>query len=218
MANSTLSSSLPGGTLPYIATAFSIPAQSAMYSLPSTTFLVGYVVGPLVFAPLSEQYGRRPIMIFTFLLFLGFSLGCTLAPTFGALVTFRLFAGMGSGCSISVIGGVYADIYQDPRSRGRGTVQYTIVWSSLSLKSLYPFYLLRRIVDYYTNHHGANPLWICFAPRLALVVWARNYHCGNYLRPHSFPPRNLCAHNPGRGSPKTAEAMFTIMQSSYRPV
>lgn len=66
-------------------------------------------------------------MISSFSIFLGFSLGCTLAPTYAALVVFRLFAGMGGSASISVIGGVYADIFADKKTRGQATAMYTIV-------------------------------------------------------------------------------------------
>ncbi|KAH8894526.1 MFS general substrate transporter [Thozetella sp. PMI_491] len=126
MGNSTLSSSLPGGTLPFIAAYFDITAPT-QYSLPSTVFLVGYVLGPLLFSPMSEQYGRKPIMLFSFGLFFTFSLSCALAPSFVALVVFRFFAGVGGSASISVIGGVYADIFEDKQTRGRATAMYTVL-------------------------------------------------------------------------------------------
>lgn len=129
MLNSNLSSSLPGGTLPAIGEHFGITNPVA-YVLPSTSFLLGYVVGPLLLAPLSEHFGRKPILVNSFIIFLSFTIGCALAPTFAALVVFRFFAGVGSATPISVIGGVYADIFPDPKARGRATAAYTVVGST----------------------------------------------------------------------------------------
>lgn len=90
-------------------------------------YLVGYIVGPLVFAPLSEHFGRRHILLLTSGLFTSMSIGCTLAPTFAWLLTFRFLAGAGGSAPISIIGGVYADIFPDPTIRGRATAAYTVV-------------------------------------------------------------------------------------------
>lgn len=72
----------------------------------------------MVFAPLSESYGRKRVMIGTFIFFTIFVMASALAPTFASLVVFRLFAGIGASTPVSVIGGIYADIYKDKRSRG----------------------------------------------------------------------------------------------------
>ncbi|RYP20275.1 hypothetical protein DL767_009486 [Monosporascus sp. MG133] len=126
MLNSNLSSSLPGGALPAVAEYFQVTDPVA-YVLPSTLFLIGYIVGPLVLAPLSEHFGRKPILVCSFTVYLTFTIGCAFAPTFSALVAFRLFAGIGSATPISVIGGVYADIFSDQKTRGQATAAYTVV-------------------------------------------------------------------------------------------
>ena len=66
---------------------------------------VGYVVGPTVFGPLSEHYGRNWVMAAAFLIYTAMTLGCALAPNFAALVVFRLIAGIGASCPIAVVGG-----------------------------------------------------------------------------------------------------------------
>lgn len=126
MCNSTISSSLPGGTSLYIRKQFSVssPVQAA---LPTSVFLLGYVIGPLLFAPLSEKYGRKPISLLSFAIYTCASLACGLSPSFKALVAFRVIAGVGGATPISVIGGVYADLYVDQRTRGRATAIYTAV-------------------------------------------------------------------------------------------
>ncbi|KAL5446869.1 hypothetical protein PMIN05_002332 [Paraphaeosphaeria minitans] len=82
-------------------------------------YLVGYVGGPMIWGPLSESYGRKWVMIGSFAYFTVFAIASAVAPNFAALVVFRLMVGLGGSCAISVVGGVCADIYHDPVSRGR---------------------------------------------------------------------------------------------------
>lgn len=116
--NSTIGSSIPAGASAQIQEYFKVTNEYLMV-LPVSIFLIGYILGPMIFAPLSEHYGRKIVMIGTFLVFTAFVLGCALAPTFGSLVVMRLIVGIGASTPISVIGGIYADIYNT--SRGRGT-------------------------------------------------------------------------------------------------
>jgi len=82
-------------------------------------YIFGYILGPLLFGPLSETYGRKPVMMLTFLLFTIFTMACALAPNFPALLIFRFLTGVNASSPISVTGGIYADIYNDPVTRGR---------------------------------------------------------------------------------------------------
>jgi MFS family permease len=82
-------------------------------------YLVGYIIGPLLFGPLSEAYGRQAIMISTFFFYTIFTMACALAPTWSALLGFRFLAGANASSPIAVVGGIYADLYDDPVTRGR---------------------------------------------------------------------------------------------------
>jgi multidrug resistance protein len=123
--NSTVGSSLPSGAISFIADYWSVKNQEQLV-LPISVFLVGYVVGPLLFGPLSESYGRRPIMLYTFIVYTAFTLGCALAPNWPAFLVFRLICGMMASAPIAVVGGLYADIYQDPRKRGRAMAYFMV--------------------------------------------------------------------------------------------
>lgn len=70
------------------------------------------------FAPLSEQYGRKNVLISTFVLFTAFTLGCALAPSFAGLIVMRLLEGIGASTPNAVVGGLYADIYSTHKARG----------------------------------------------------------------------------------------------------
>jgi MFS family permease len=116
--NSTMGSSLPSNAVPIISKHFHITSSYAEI-LPISMYIFGYILGPLLFGPLSETYGRKPVMILTFLLFTIFTLACALARNFPALLIFRFLTGVNASSPISVTGGIYADIYNDPVTRGR---------------------------------------------------------------------------------------------------
>jgi MFS family permease len=58
-----------------------------------STFLLGFGSGPLIFAPLSEIYGRNPIYRITLFIFVIFNLACALSPNIAALLAFRFLCG-----------------------------------------------------------------------------------------------------------------------------
>ncbi|MCJ1310324.1 hypothetical protein MMC25_003987 [Agyrium rufum] len=120
--NSTLDSSLSSGSTAALAESFNIKSEIQLV-LPVSLYLTGYVLGPLVFGPLSEHFGRRPIYLSTFSLFTVFTLACALAPNWPAFLFFRLMAGIGASSAIVVTGGLYADVFDDPVQRGR-----TMAW------------------------------------------------------------------------------------------
>lgn len=55
---------------------FHIAPETAI--LVTSLFLVGYVFGPILWAGLSDSYGRRPVFIWTLLLYTISNLGQTL--------------------------------------------------------------------------------------------------------------------------------------------
>lgn len=116
--NSTIGSSLPSGISDQVAREFNVMSETQLV-LPAAMYLLGYVVGPLAFSPLSETYGRQIVMRSTFLIYTAFSLGCALAPSWAGLVIMRFLTGLGASTPLSVIGGIYADLYASPTARGR---------------------------------------------------------------------------------------------------
>ena len=89
--------------------------------------MIGYIFGPLLFSPLSEMYGRRPIMIITFAGYSAFTLGCAMAPTWPALLVFRFFVGLCAAAPYTLGGGVCADLYSNATHRGLSIMVLMIV-------------------------------------------------------------------------------------------
>ncbi|KAJ5402361.1 MFS general substrate transporter [Penicillium crustosum] len=111
--NSSMGSSLTGNAIQSITKEFGVESQ-LQKALPMSIFLVG----PIVWAPLSEEFGRRLIAITTFPLFTIFTMACALAPTWASLLVFRLFTGIFGSAIVALGPGILADIYRDPKARG----------------------------------------------------------------------------------------------------
>ncbi|KAF2827998.1 MFS general substrate transporter [Ophiobolus disseminans] len=116
--NSTMSSSLAAGATEPLSIHFNVTSEYLLI-LPTSMFLVGYVFGPMAWGPLSESYGRKGTMVYSFAILTIFSIASAVAPNFAALVIFRLLTGIGGSCAISVVGGICADVWHDPVERGR---------------------------------------------------------------------------------------------------
>jgi len=65
--NSTFASSAPSALVPALKSQFHISQEVS--NLVVALFVAGYCVGPLIWAPLSEQYGRRLLFIVTFFVY-----------------------------------------------------------------------------------------------------------------------------------------------------
>jgi multidrug resistance protein len=93
----------------------------------NSLYQVGFAASPLLFAPLSEHFGRRPLLAGSFSLYAGFTLGCALAPSFSALVVFRLLAGLSAAVPNTVVAGLFADVYEGPVARGQAVAAFLFV-------------------------------------------------------------------------------------------
>lgn len=117
---------MPSGALDALSAHFGVTDRIHLILL-NSLFMVGYVIGPLAFAPLSEYIGRRPVLIGTFLGYLVFMLACSGAPNYPALLVFRLLCGINAAAPTSVLGGLYADIFDDASVRGNAMALYMTV-------------------------------------------------------------------------------------------
>lgn len=69
-------------------------------------FVLAFAVGPLFFGPLSESFGRWPILLLTNFFYLVFNFGCGFSKTGAQMLVFRFLSGIGGSAPLAVGGGV----------------------------------------------------------------------------------------------------------------
>jgi multidrug resistance protein len=99
--------------------------DSALRALILSIFLLAYALGPLIVGPLSELYGRVPVLQLSNLFFLVFNLGCGFARTGPQMMVCRFFAGLGGSAPLSIGGGVLSDCWH-AEQRGRAIAIYSL--------------------------------------------------------------------------------------------
>lgn len=77
-----------------------------------TLFVLGFGVGPLVFAPFSEEWGRQIIYNVTLGIAVIFIIPCAVAKNIGTLLVFRLLGGIAFSAPVTLIGGSLSDIWK----------------------------------------------------------------------------------------------------------
>jgi MFS family permease len=90
-----------------------------------SVYLLGYCVGPLFVAPLSEIYGRYWIYVINNGLFVVFAVACALAKNMGQLIAFRFLHGLVGVAPLTIGGGTIADCMQVEK-RGGAMAIYSI--------------------------------------------------------------------------------------------
>ncbi|KAH8811286.1 major facilitator superfamily domain-containing protein [Xylogone sp. PMI_703] len=76
----------------------------------TSVYLLGYVFGPLILAPLSELYGRVIVYNICNFGFLIWSIACALANNLTALIIFRFLAGFAGSAPMTIGAGTIADM------------------------------------------------------------------------------------------------------------
>lgn len=110
-----LASSMLAPGIPEVMREFDSTNQTVA-SFVVSVYVLGYAVGPLIIAPLSELYGRLIIYHSCNSLFICVTIACAVAPDMGSLIFFRFVEGCAGSAPLTIGGGSIADmIVQEKR-------------------------------------------------------------------------------------------------------
>ncbi|KAJ5084927.1 hypothetical protein NUU61_009506 [Penicillium alfredii] len=108
LAVSLASSAYAGGISEVLKT---LEVSQEVATLGVSLFVLGFAVGPLLWAPLSEFIGRQVVFLITFFSLSAFCAGAAGAQNIWTLTILRFFAGSFGSSPLSNAGGVIADIF-----------------------------------------------------------------------------------------------------------
>lgn len=104
-----LSTDLYLASLPHLATDFGVTPAAVQQTL--SLFVIGFGVAQLISGPLSDRFGRRPVLLGGLAIYIAASLACALAPTLELLVAARFVQAIGC-CTAAVIArALIRDVY-----------------------------------------------------------------------------------------------------------
>jgi DHA1 family bicyclomycin/chloramphenicol resistance-like MFS transporter len=96
-------------SLPAIGRAFATDAGQVQLTL--SVFLVGFALGQIVYGPVADLYGRKPVLLAGLILFVAASFGCMVATSIGALVAARFIQAVGACAAVVLARAIVRDLH-----------------------------------------------------------------------------------------------------------
>jgi DHA1 family bicyclomycin/chloramphenicol resistance-like MFS transporter len=103
-------------SLPNVAYEFGVTDADANTTL--IAFFIAFGLSTLIWGPLSDKYGRKPILIIGFSLYFAGSLLCALSGSVVAMSASRILQGVGSGGGMAVSSAIVRDVFSGRKQEG----------------------------------------------------------------------------------------------------
>jgi DHA1 family bicyclomycin/chloramphenicol resistance-like MFS transporter len=81
-----------------------------------SAFLVGFACGQFFYGPISDRFGRKPVLLVGLAIFLLATIGCIIAPTIETLTIARFLQALGASGPIVLARAIVRDLYEGPRA------------------------------------------------------------------------------------------------------
>lgn len=94
-------------------------------TLSITFYVLGFATGPVIWAPLSELYGRRPVLVASSLSFCCFNFAVACSDRLESVLICRLFAGTLGAAPLVVVPASFADMFGN-ETRGTAIVIFSM--------------------------------------------------------------------------------------------
>ncbi|MDR3422183.1 MAG: multidrug effflux MFS transporter [Xanthobacteraceae bacterium] len=96
-------------SLPDIAHVLHAPIARVQLTVPS--YLIGFAVGQVIYGPVSDRHGRRPVLLAAVALYLASTLVCIATQSVTPLIGARFLQGIGGSGSIVLARAIVRDLY-----------------------------------------------------------------------------------------------------------
>jgi DHA1 family bicyclomycin/chloramphenicol resistance-like MFS transporter len=151
-------------TLPTLSVVFN--ASPDAVQLTFSLFLVGYGASMLVGGPLSDRFGRKPVLVGGLAIFTLASIGCLVSPSLDWLIFFRLVQGVGACVGRVLTPAMVRDLFD--RHRGAQMLSYVTQVMALAplVAPILGGYLLK-----FADWRAIFGVLTLFGAVLLLVTW-----------------------------------------------
>ena len=109
-----LSTDLYLASLPSLASGFNVPVSTVQLTL--SLFVIGFGGAQLIIGPLSDRYGRRPVLLCGLGLYVAATLVCGLAPSIEILIAGRFVQALGCCSAVMIARAIVRDAYDPEHS------------------------------------------------------------------------------------------------------
>lgn len=123
-----LSTDLYLASLPSLANGFKVPASTVQLTL--SLFVIGFGGAQLIVGPLSDRFGRRPVLLGGLGLYVVSSVLCSLAPSIDMLIVARFLQAVGCCSAVIIARAIVRDAY--PPEDSVRVVARASTWLSLA--------------------------------------------------------------------------------------
>ena len=88
-----------------------LDASTAQVQLTISAYLIGFAVGQILYGPISDRHGRKPVLLGAIALYCVASLACALSNSIEMLIVARAFQALGGSGGIVLTRAIVRDIY-----------------------------------------------------------------------------------------------------------
>jgi DHA1 family bicyclomycin/chloramphenicol resistance-like MFS transporter len=93
-----------------------LATSTAQVQLTISAYLIGFAVGQIVYGPLSDRHGRKPVLVAALALYCAASLACALSTSIEMLIVARAAQALGGSGGIVLARAVVRDLYSGARA------------------------------------------------------------------------------------------------------
>ncbi len=101
----------------FAATGAALGAAPEQVGQMMSLFMIGFGLAPLLYGPVSDRFGRKPVILFACMLFSIAGIGCALAQSLNALLAWRAVQGAGAGASLTIGLAIIRDLFEGQAAR-----------------------------------------------------------------------------------------------------
>jgi DHA1 family bicyclomycin/chloramphenicol resistance-like MFS transporter len=118
-------------------------AHAERINLTLTAFFIFYALGTLVWGPLSDRYGRKPVLLAGLGLYVIASASCALMSSVDGLIVCRIFQAIGGSATGTIATAVVKDVYSGRRRESVLAIVQSMVTIAPAVAPVLGAYLLK---------------------------------------------------------------------------